>query len=134
MLHVDKTRNTTLGNSIQTIRDTILDMKSVTGVVYLTSPVFTETSFNLARALNGTREFVYASFDFSSAMMPAFTTGTLHYSVSSMFYLQTLIPILLLYIQVRYQLHAHTNQQVIRVSDRIQAHFFFACSHFINLL
>ncbi|KAG0075288.1 hypothetical protein BGZ90_010063, partial [Linnemannia elongata] len=102
MLHVDKPRNTTLGNSIQTLRDTIVDMKSVTGVVYLTSPVFLETSFNLARALNGTREFVYASFDFSPAMMTAFTTGTLHYSISSMLYLQTLIPILLLYVQLNF--------------------------------
>ncbi|KAF9546276.1 hypothetical protein EC957_009889 [Mortierella hygrophila] len=100
MLHVDKTRNSTLGNSIQTLRDTILDMKAVTGVVYLTSPIFTETSFNLAAALNGTREFVYTSFDFSPAMMTAFTTGALHYSISTMLYSQTLIPIILLYVQL----------------------------------
>ncbi|KAF8946117.1 hypothetical protein BGZ47_001255 [Haplosporangium gracile] len=102
MLHVNKTRNTTLETPFQTLRDTILDMESVTGIVYLTSPDFAETSLNLASALNGTREFVYASFDFSPGMMPAFAAGTLHYSVSSMLYLQTLIPIILLYVQLNF--------------------------------
>ncbi|KAF9127022.1 hypothetical protein BGW39_006177 [Mortierella sp. 14UC] len=98
-LHLDKTRNSTLVQSIQTLRDTILDMRSVTGVVYLTSPVFTETGASLAYALNNTREFVYASFDFGPNMILPFEAGVLHYSVASMLYLQTFIPILLLYVQ-----------------------------------
>lgn len=99
---MDRTRNTSLTTPSQILKETILDMKSVTGIVYLTSPAFTDTSKALAIALNGTREFVYASFDFSSAMVTAFDAGTLHYSVSSMLYLQTLIPIILLYVQVRF--------------------------------
>ncbi|KAG0291979.1 hypothetical protein BGZ97_005734, partial [Linnemannia gamsii] len=102
MLHMDRTRNTSLITSSQILKLTILDMKSVTGVVYLTAPVFIETSKALAVALNGTREFVYASFDFSPDMVPAFDVGILHYSVSSLLYLQTLIPILLLYIQLNF--------------------------------
>ncbi|KAF9903561.1 hypothetical protein EC991_003727 [Linnemannia zychae] len=102
LLHLDKTRNSTLAQSILALKDTILDMRSVTGVVYLTSPVFTETGAPLAYALNNTREFVYASFDFSSNMVQHFETGVLHYSVSSMLYLQTFIPILLLYVQLNF--------------------------------
>ncbi|KAG0379607.1 hypothetical protein BGX24_012480 [Mortierella sp. AD032] len=102
VLHLDKTRNSTLPTSTQLLKDTILDRKSVTGVVYLTSPVFTEISKPLAFALNNTREFVYASFDFSADMVLALEVGILHYSVSSMLYLQTFIPILLLYVQLNF--------------------------------
>ncbi|KAG0217780.1 hypothetical protein BGX33_009659 [Mortierella sp. NVP41] len=102
MIHIDKSRNSTLPNTIQTLRETILERKSVTGVVYLTTPIFVEISTLLTRTLNGTREFVYASFDFSPVMMSALEAGTLHYSVSSMIYLQTFIPILLLYVQLNF--------------------------------
>ncbi|KAF9917588.1 hypothetical protein FBU30_000676, partial [Linnemannia zychae] len=101
MLQLDR-RNLSNINPILKLRDEILKMENVTGVVYLTSPVYIETSAALVDVLRGTREFRYAAFDFNPVMMPAFEAGTLHYSVSSMLYLQTLIPILLLHIQLSF--------------------------------
>jgi hypothetical protein len=108
-------------------------MKSVTGVVYLTAPVFIETSKALAVALNGTREFVYASFDFSPDMVPAFDVGILHYSVSSLLYLQTLIPILLLYIQVRPYQNTHPDNSRLTAHDKTDDLLLFFRSQYIDL-
>lgn len=100
IIHQEKPRNGTQPTSPYALATTIREMKGVSGVVYLTAPTFTEIGEPLSSLLNNTRDFKFATFDFNSAMMGPLELGTLHYSISSLMYLQTLLPILLLYVQV----------------------------------
>ncbi|KAG0077522.1 hypothetical protein BGZ92_001880 [Podila epicladia] len=100
IIHLEKLRNGTQSTTAGSIATTIREMKGVTGVVYLTAPTFEELGKPLSSLLNGTRDFKFASFDFNRAMMQPLELGTLHYSISSLMYLQTLLPMLLLYIQL----------------------------------
>ncbi|KAG0306361.1 hypothetical protein BGZ98_002526 [Dissophora globulifera] len=85
---------------IAATRDVILSMESVTGVVYLTAPVYSSIGPLLAQSLGTVRPFRYAAFDYDAAMLIGINNGVLHYAISNLLYLQTLIPILLLYIQL----------------------------------
>ncbi|KAG0352818.1 hypothetical protein BG005_007801, partial [Podila minutissima] len=100
IIHLEKQRNGTQSTTPGSIATTIREMKGVTGIVYLTASTFEELGKPLNSLLNGTRDFKFASFDFNRAMMRPLELGTLHYSISSLMYLQTLLPILLLYIQL----------------------------------
>ncbi|KAF9327709.1 hypothetical protein BG006_009026 [Podila minutissima] len=100
IIHLEKQRNGTQSTTPGSIATTIREMKGVTGIVYLTAPTFEELGKPLNSLLNGTRDFKFASFDFNKAMMQPLELGTLHYSISSLMYLQTLLPMLLLYIQL----------------------------------
>lgn len=97
IIYVEKQLNTSIQNAVTIIKS----RSSVNGIVYLSAPVFNEQSTQISSLLNNSRSFKIATFDFNSNMDVAMTNGQLHYSTSSLIYLQTLIPILLLYLQVR---------------------------------
>lgn len=101
VIRIEKPLNSTIPTNTQSIAEAIRTRSSVTGIVYLSAPVFFELSGQLSNLLNNTRSFKIATFNFNKNMMKAFDQNLLHYSVSSLIYMQTLIPILLLYIQVR---------------------------------
>ncbi|KAG0209299.1 hypothetical protein BGX28_010402 [Mortierella sp. GBA30] len=102
VIYVDKPRNTTQPAVSRTIAEVITNMTDVTAIVYLTAPTFLDVNPSLSALLNNVRQFKYAAFDFTPPMMRAFETGTLDYSTSSLIYLQTFIPILLLYVQLNF--------------------------------
>ncbi|KAG0051950.1 hypothetical protein BGZ83_003169 [Gryganskiella cystojenkinii] len=110
VIYTDRPRNTTQPAFSQSVVDIIKDMKSVTGVVYLTSPAFMENHAQISLALNDSRQFKYAAFDFCQPMMRAIESGSLNYAISSLPYLQTLIPILLLYVQLNLGERVNQNQ------------------------
>ncbi|KAG0236597.1 hypothetical protein BGX31_003887 [Mortierella sp. GBA43] len=100
VIYLDTPRNNTQTATTQSVVDAIRRMKDVTGVVYLTSPVFTEVGTSLPAMLNNTKSFRFAAFDLSGNMVIPLDTGILHYAISNLNYLQTLIPILLLHVQL----------------------------------
>ncbi|KAF9290863.1 hypothetical protein BGZ88_007149 [Linnemannia elongata] len=93
-------RNGTGPAYAQSVPDNILNRRSVTGIVYLTATTFLELNQALVTSLNGTRPFKIASFDFNRPMMRCMDKGTLHYSVSSLMYIQTIMAFMLIYIQL----------------------------------
>lgn len=101
IIHLEKPRNGTMPTTPRSVAMTIRKMKDVTGIVYLTGPTYNEMGASINTYLNDTRDFKFASFDFNRQMLKPLEDGSLHYSISSLLYLQTLIPVLLLYIQVR---------------------------------
>ena len=100
VIYTDKSRNTTIPTIAYNVAEIIRDMKSVTGIVYLTASAFNENHAQVSMTLNDSRSFKYAAFDFGPMMMKAIENQNLNYAISSLPYLQTLIPILLLYVQV----------------------------------
>ncbi|KAF9571506.1 hypothetical protein EC968_000469 [Mortierella alpina] len=92
--------NSTETMSLSAVAKAIIDKDSVTGIVYLSANLFEAVSFNLDVALNKSRSFKVATFDFNKGQYTSMSRGKLDYSVSSLIYLQTLIPIMLLYIQL----------------------------------
>ncbi|KAF9918487.1 hypothetical protein BX616_008460 [Lobosporangium transversale] len=88
------------GINSTTVANTIRERSSVNGIVYLTAPVFSGLSSGVTYILNNTRSFKIAAFDFNKDMMNQLESGVLHYSVSSLLYLQTFIAYLLLNIQL----------------------------------
>ncbi|KAK3835982.1 MAG: hypothetical protein JOS17DRAFT_772373 [Linnemannia elongata] len=93
-------RNGTGPAYVQSVPDNIRNRRSVTGIVYLTATTFLELNQALVTSLNGTRPFKIATFDFNRAMMRCMEKGTLHYSVSSLMYIQTIMAFMLIYIQL----------------------------------
>ncbi|KAF9147477.1 hypothetical protein BG015_010889 [Linnemannia schmuckeri] len=93
-------RNGTGPAYAQSVSDNIRDRRSVTGIVYLTATTFMELNLVLATNLNGTRPFKIASFDFNRPMLKSMDKGNLHYSISSLMYIQTIMAFLLIYIQL----------------------------------
>ncbi|KAF9112943.1 hypothetical protein BGX27_002533 [Mortierella sp. AM989] len=91
---------TTTATKANVIAQTILDRKDVTGIVYLTAPTYSDFGSSVLQILNKSRAFRIAAFDFSEDMMKPLENRQLHYSISSLMYLQTLIPVLLLYVQL----------------------------------
>ncbi|KAG0343327.1 hypothetical protein BG004_005396 [Podila humilis] len=102
IIHLEKPRNNTQSTSARVIATTIREMESVSGIVYLSASTFAEINAPLVAHLNNTRDFKFASFDFNRAMATALEAKTLHYSVSNLMYFQTLISILLLYVQLNF--------------------------------
>ncbi|KAG0200231.1 hypothetical protein BGX28_006658 [Mortierella sp. GBA30] len=104
MLYLEKMRNgTQIYNSVE-LAKIILERPSVTAIVYLTAAIYAEGSSVLETALNNSRSFKIASFDFNKLQAShMLNDGKLNYSVASLMYLQTLIPIMLLYIQLNLQ-------------------------------
>ncbi|KAF9930769.1 hypothetical protein FBU30_011305 [Linnemannia zychae] len=100
MIYLEKSRNITGSAYAQLVSDNIRERRSVTGIVYLTAPTFTDLNAALVANLNNTRPFKIASFDFNRAMMKDMDRGTLHYSTSSLMYIQTIMAVLLLYVQL----------------------------------
>lgn len=109
-------RTSTSPSYAQLVSENIRDRRSVTGIVHLTAPTFLELNQGLVNALNGTRPYKFASFDFNRTMMKCLERGTLHYSVSGLLYIQTIMALMLLYVQVKKRrvimskgecLHAH---------------------------
>ncbi|KAF9418280.1 hypothetical protein BGZ94_009733 [Podila epigama] len=100
ILHLEKSRNNTQSTTARALALTIRERASVNGIVYLTAPCFEEIAGPMSVYLNDTRPFKFASFDFNRAMMQHLEEGLLDYSISSLMYFQTLIPILLLYVQL----------------------------------
>ncbi|KAI1310555.1 hypothetical protein EDD11_003697 [Mortierella claussenii] len=76
------------------------EQSSVNGLVYLTSPVFTELNSQITNAFNSSRSFKVAAFDFNKGLKYSMDHGSLHYSVSSLMYIQTLLAGLLTYIRI----------------------------------
>lgn len=93
--------NSTQSLSISLIAKAIVDKDSVTGIVYLSSSLFQSVATDMNVALNKSRSFKIATFDFTELQSTSMRRQELHYSVSSLVYLQTLLPIMLLYIQVQ---------------------------------
>ncbi|KAF9286830.1 hypothetical protein BGZ68_002528 [Mortierella alpina] len=102
VIYVNKPRNSTQPSATRQIADTIISRTDVTGIVYLTAPTFLDINPPLAALLTDVRQFKYAAFDFNPKMMRAFSTGALDYSTAGLIYLQTLLPILLLYVQLNF--------------------------------
>ncbi|KAF9979400.1 hypothetical protein BGZ75_009751 [Mortierella antarctica] len=102
VIYVNRSRNSTQPSATRQIADTIISRTDVTGIVYLTAPTFLDINPPLAALLMNVRKFKYAAFDFNPKMMRAFSTGSLDYSTAGLIYLQTLIPILLLYVQLNF--------------------------------
>ncbi|KAI7818245.1 periplasmic binding protein-like I [Gamsiella multidivaricata] len=100
VIYVEKSRNSTTSTNAQSVAEVVLKQNAVTGIVFLTAPMYSGLSPSLMLALNNTRSYKVAAFDFNKDMAQAFERGVLHYSISSLLYLQTLIPILLLYVQL----------------------------------
>ncbi|KAF8979955.1 hypothetical protein BGZ46_004804 [Entomortierella lignicola] len=100
VVYTDRPRNGSLATSAPTLAQNILSKKDVSGIVYLTAPVFLDLNPTLYTLLNTSRKVKVASFDFNDQMMKPLESGQLDYSISSLMYLQTLIPILLLYVQL----------------------------------
>lgn len=94
-------RNGTGPAYAQSVPDNIRNRRSVTGIVYLTATTFLDLNQALVTNLNGTRPFKIASFDFNRPMMRAMEKGDLHYAVSSLMYIQTIMAFMLIYIQVK---------------------------------
>ncbi|KAF9146887.1 hypothetical protein BGX30_005097 [Mortierella sp. GBA39] len=93
-------RNGTGPAYAQSVPDNIRNRRSVTGIVYLTATTFMELNEALVTSLNGTRPFKIATFDFNRYMMKSMDKGSLHYSVSSLMYIQTTMAFMLIYIQL----------------------------------
>ncbi|KFH71442.1 RGC/RGC protein kinase [Podila verticillata NRRL 6337] len=122
IIHLEKPRNGTVPTTPRSVAMTILEMKSVTGVVYLTGPTYNEMGASISSYLNDTRDFKFASFDFNRNMLRPLENGSLHYSISSLLYLQTLIPVLLLYVQLNVgervnQDHITTGPKLVTASN-----------------
>ncbi|KAF9902166.1 hypothetical protein EC991_005212 [Linnemannia zychae] len=100
IIYLEKARNSTGSAYAQSVSDNIRNRRSVTGIVYLTVPTFMELNTALVANLNNTRPYKIASFDFDRNMMKCMEKGHLHYSVSGLMYVQTLMALLLLYIQL----------------------------------
>ncbi|KAF9358045.1 hypothetical protein BGX26_002566 [Mortierella sp. AD094] len=100
VIYADGARNDTQLTLAQTVASTIFNATNATGVVYLSAPLFSEIGLQLPTVLSNSRNFKYAAFDFNANMMKSIGTNTLHYSVSGLLYLQTLISTVLLYIQL----------------------------------
>ncbi|KAF9360390.1 hypothetical protein BGX26_009515 [Mortierella sp. AD094] len=94
------TQTTNTPSIATSIAETIMNRTDVTGIVYLTSPVFASLGPPLYNILNNSRSFRFAAFDFNDNLMKAIQSRQLHYSISSLMYLQTQISILLLYIKL----------------------------------
>lgn len=101
IINLEKPRDGILPTTPRSVAMAIREMKSVTGVVYLTGPTYNEVGGPISSYLNDTRDFKFATFDFNRRMLAPLEDGSLHYSISSMLYVQTLIAVLLLYVQVR---------------------------------
>ncbi|KAF9289331.1 hypothetical protein BGZ68_009545, partial [Mortierella alpina] len=97
---VVRNSNSTQSLSISLIAKAIVDKDSVTGIVYLSSSLFQSVATDMNVALNKSRSFKIATFDFTELQSTSMRRQELHYSVSSLVYLQTLLPIMLLYIQL----------------------------------
>ncbi|KAG0285552.1 hypothetical protein BGZ98_005462, partial [Dissophora globulifera] len=102
VLYVEKSRNSSVPMNAQSLSDTIRSRTTVTGIIYLTAPIFTEMGTQLTTMLNNTRPFKIVAFDFNKDMTRSFDQGLLHYSISSLMYIQTFLSILLLYVQLNH--------------------------------
>ncbi|KAF9435263.1 hypothetical protein BGZ76_006600 [Entomortierella beljakovae] len=100
LIFTQSTRNNGTMTAISSIVEAITNKKDVTGIVYLTSPIYTDLGPSVYKQLNNSRSFKFAAFDFNKDMMNNFSQNSLHYSISSLMYLQTLIPIILLFVQL----------------------------------
>src|SRR5690554_3949700 len=95
-------RNNTASDPAVIVGKEILERRSVTGVVYLTGPTFLELGQRLEPVFNSSgRDFRTASFDFNRDLKVAMDNGTLNYSISGLQYMQAMMAVVLLYIQVR---------------------------------
>ncbi|KAF9416102.1 hypothetical protein BGZ94_010308 [Podila epigama] len=105
IINLDKwrtTNNTSASNNIQSLVETILDNRDANGIVYLSGATYVEYGPQIETLLNKTRSFRFATFDFNNDQMRPFNRQELHYSIASLTYLQTMIPILLLYVQLTF--------------------------------
>jgi hypothetical protein len=101
IIYLDKIRDSSSPPHAESVSKDILDRPSVRGIVYLTTPAYVEINTDLLAKLNNTRAFRIASFDFDRNTMACMQKGHMHYSVSSLMYVQTFMALMLLYIQVR---------------------------------
>ncbi|CAO3567266.1 unnamed protein product [Mortierella alpina] len=114
---VKPSANSTETLNLPAIAKAIVDKDSVTGIVYLSSVLFQNVALSLEVALNKSRSFKIATFDFNKAQKTSMDRDKLHYSVSNLIYLQTLLPILLLYVQLT--MHERISQQEIITGSKL---------------
>ncbi|KAF9433714.1 hypothetical protein BGZ76_009088 [Entomortierella beljakovae] len=103
MIYIDRSMPNTTG--AQMIANAILKTKNVTGIVYLSAPLFQEIGTQVPAILSNSsdlRSFKYAAFDYNTNMIKVLGTPSLQYSVSSLLYVQTLFSLLLLYIELNF--------------------------------
>jgi hypothetical protein len=125
VLHIEKPANSTTSTNVLSVAEAIRNRTSVTGIVYLSAPVFTEVGGQIFNYLNNTRSFKIANFDFHKSMMKYFDLNQLHYSTSGLIYLQTLISVLLLYIQVRCRCFCRSWSVLVEVNTNESFSVFF---------
>ncbi|KAF9022909.1 hypothetical protein BGZ52_000381 [Haplosporangium bisporale] len=99
---LNKNNNSTASTNVQTVADAILDKKDVNGIVYLSGETFLESGPLIEKVINGTRSFKTATFDYSGDQMSFIKKQELNYSIASLMYLQTVLPMLLLYVQLTF--------------------------------
>ncbi|KAG0084452.1 hypothetical protein BGZ93_001235 [Podila epicladia] len=97
-----KNNNTTAPAAEQAVAEAIRNKRDVTGIVYLSGTTFLEHSQRIYQFLNNSRSFKTATFDYSGDQMQHFTRQELHYSIASLTYLQIMLPIMLLYVQLTF--------------------------------
>ncbi|KAG0362791.1 hypothetical protein BG005_004168 [Podila minutissima] len=97
-----KNNNTTAPTAEQTVAEAIRNKKDVTGIVYLSGTAFLEHNQRIYQFLNNSRSFKIATFDYSGEQMQHFTRQELHFSIASLTYLQIMLPIMLLYVQLTF--------------------------------
>ncbi|KAF9115719.1 hypothetical protein BGX27_006666 [Mortierella sp. AM989] len=117
VIYVYKNRNDTQLSVAQSLAATILNTTNATGIVYLSAPLFSEVGYQLPLVLKNSRDFKYATFDYNANMLKLIGTSTLHYSVSGLIYLQTLISLILLYVQLN--LGEKVNQNHISTGPKL---------------
>lgn len=97
-----KNNNNTASTNVQTVAEAIFNKKDVNGIVYLSGATFLESAPQIEKFLNKTRSFKTATFDYSGDQMSFIKRQELNYSIASLIYLQTLLPMLLLYVQLTF--------------------------------
>ncbi|KAG0335920.1 hypothetical protein BG004_008262 [Podila humilis] len=92
--------NSTAPTNVATVAETILDRHDVGALVYLAGSTYSDFGALIDKELNNTRSFKAATFDFNEDQVRVLEKQQLNYSVASLTYLQTMLPVLLLYVQL----------------------------------
>ncbi|KAF9976290.1 hypothetical protein BGZ73_008836 [Actinomortierella ambigua] len=95
----------------------VLARESVNGIVYMSHSVFEELGPTLPTLFNNTRSIRFAAFDYRRSMLSPLNSGTLHYAISSLPYVQSVLAILMLYVQVN--VGEKLNQKVFLTGPRL---------------
>ncbi|KAG0269181.1 hypothetical protein DFQ27_004577 [Actinomortierella ambigua] len=92
-------KRTANSTNVASVTERVLQRRDVSGIVYMTHSVFAELGDALPTTLNNTR-YRFAAYDYSRPMLSALNNGKLHYAISGLPYVQSVLAILLLYVQL----------------------------------